>query len=546
MQKHELENHTGFLLSAALNKCRNLEDAQDLTQDTLLAALTYISNGSAINDAKGWLLTVLNRKFYYKLRQKYKISIVSIGNETDIIDETNFTESIATTDEAESVRRSIAYLSKLHREVVIRHYMNGQSVETIACELGIPPGTVKSRLSTGREKLKKELNDMETYNKQSYEPICLYVANSGNSGINNEPSSLVNNDLIVQNLLYLAYNEPITEADLSKAMGIPLPYIEPIVKRLVGGELLKSTKGKVYTDFIISSLKDKEEQIPAQIKLVSDNNELFLQPLKQGLQKLRNEKYLQRFSANQINALELYYMFKCLDVAIYKALSNIYDATQTFPDRPNGGKWIAFGNVFPQNFSARNHTEITKYSYAGERWAYLDNYLGSKSIEFHVFDPEGFSQKTYFGGECGVSDDELLKLLHIIESGTNPNDTGFNVELLKSIPWLAECKILRYENDKATVDIPVLSADEFNSFIDIVKPVQDRLVNDITELLTQYLKGKKQAIPKHLTSVPLQKQYLLALGALLMATIRQAIAEGIIYDSASNQCPYPMVYVTES
>ena len=52
-----------LLLSAALNKCGNLEDAQDLTQDTLLAALTYLSNGNPINDIRGWLLTVLNRKF---------------------------------------------------------------------------------------------------------------------------------------------------------------------------------------------------------------------------------------------------------------------------------------------------------------------------------------------------------------------------------------------------------------------------------------------------------------------------------------------------
>jgi len=538
MQTHEIESHTNFLLSAALNKCRNLEDAQDLTQDTLLAALTYISNGNVINDARGWLLTVLNRKFYYKLRQKYKISVVSIGSETDIIDETNFIENIVKTDDAEAIRRSIAYMSKLHREVIVRHYMNGDSVEKIANELGVPQGTVKSRLSTGRDKIKKELDNMETYTKQSYEPINLYVANSGNSGMNDEPGSLVNNDLIAQNLLYLAYNEPTTEADLAKAMGIPLAYLEPIIKRLVDGELLKTAGGKVYTDFIIYTHEDREKYVTAQVNLVSDNKELFLQPLKQGLKKLRSEKYLQRFTANQINALELFFMFRCLDGANYNAFSNIYNATQTFPDRPNGGKWVAFGSASPQNYSS--HSD---YAYAGERWTYLDNYLGSKSVEFHVYDPEGLTAKTYFRSENGVNDDELLKLLHIIESGINPSETGFNVELLKSIPWLVECKILRYENDKATVDIPVLSADEFNSFAEIVKDVQGSLINDITELLTQYLKGKKQAIPKHLTSVPLQKQYLHALGAVLMATVRQAIKEGIIYDGVHNQCPCPMVYV---
>jgi RNA polymerase sigma-70 factor (ECF subfamily) len=146
MRNQEIENQIDFLLSAALNKCGNLEDAQDLTQDTLLAALTYLSNGNPINDIRGWLLTVLNRKFYYKLRQKYKISIVSIGEETELTDETDYYESIGNSDEAESLRRAVAHLSKLHREVIVRYYMNRDSIEKIARELGTPQGTVKSRL----------------------------------------------------------------------------------------------------------------------------------------------------------------------------------------------------------------------------------------------------------------------------------------------------------------------------------------------------------------------------------------------------------------
>ena len=90
MRNYEIENQIDFLLSAALVKCGNLEDAQDLTQDTLLAALTYLSKGNKIHEIRGWLLTVLNRKFYFRLRQKYKISIVSIGEDVALIDETTF------------------------------------------------------------------------------------------------------------------------------------------------------------------------------------------------------------------------------------------------------------------------------------------------------------------------------------------------------------------------------------------------------------------------------------------------------------------------
>jgi RNA polymerase sigma-70 factor (ECF subfamily) len=116
--------------------------------------------------------------------------------------------------------------------------MKNQSVEQIARELNIPVGTVKSRLSDGREQIKKGFEAMESYKKQSYEPEHLHVACSGRSGLNGEPYSIVNNDLIIQNILITAYSEPITVSDLSRKIGIPAAYIEPLVQKLIDNELM--------------------------------------------------------------------------------------------------------------------------------------------------------------------------------------------------------------------------------------------------------------------------------------------------------------------
>ena len=76
------------------------------------------------------------------------------------------------------------------------------------------------------------------------------------------------------------------------------------------------------------------------------------------------------------------------------------------------------------------------------------------------------------------------------------------------------------------------------------------IVNDLKELLTEFFRGKKQEIPAHLDSVPLQKQYLYADNAMLFATIREAISRGKLYDgnydddsNGVNQPPCPMVLV---
>ena len=65
-----------FLFSAALKKCGNFEDAEDLTSETLLAALKYPRE---IKDIKKWLSGVLNHKYYDMLRRKYKLPTVSIN-----------------------------------------------------------------------------------------------------------------------------------------------------------------------------------------------------------------------------------------------------------------------------------------------------------------------------------------------------------------------------------------------------------------------------------------------------------------------------------
>lgn len=179
MLRKNIENYIEFLLSAALQKSGNIYDAEDLTQETLLAALSYMAGGKEISDMKAWLLVVMGRKFNDMLRKKYRQPTVHIGDEFDIMDERASIELHVEDEEAENVRKAVAYLAKIYREVIVRYYMNGQSVSQIALELNIPEGTVKSRLHLGRDRVKKGISDMEKYSKQSYSPVTLSISYSG-------------------------------------------------------------------------------------------------------------------------------------------------------------------------------------------------------------------------------------------------------------------------------------------------------------------------------------------------------------------------------
>ena len=132
----KIEDQMEFLLSAALRKCGNLQDAEDLAQETVLAALQYEAKGKHIDNIRPWLAAVLNRKFCDMLRRRYRRPFISLGEDFDIACEFPFSVDLESMDEAGRARGEIAFLTATYREVMVRHYMEGQSVAEIAAALG--------------------------------------------------------------------------------------------------------------------------------------------------------------------------------------------------------------------------------------------------------------------------------------------------------------------------------------------------------------------------------------------------------------------------
>lgn len=83
--------------------------------------MSYMARGRDIQDVKAWLLVVMGRKFNDMLRKRYKQPIVSIGDDFDIVDENAMIQLNDEDDEAENVRKAVAYLAKNYREVIVRY-----------------------------------------------------------------------------------------------------------------------------------------------------------------------------------------------------------------------------------------------------------------------------------------------------------------------------------------------------------------------------------------------------------------------------------------
>lgn len=534
MQLPEIQNYVEYLFHIAIKKCGNINDAEDLTQEVLLAAQEYPGQ---IANIKSWLSTVLNHKYYDMLRHKYRFPTISIDVVPEEMDYLVTEDSEDCRNQAD-VRREVAFLADKYRTVIVRHYLNGEKVQDIAESLGVPKGTVLSRLSSGREQIRKGFDEMELYERQSYQPERLEVSCNGFQGFHDEPWSLVANDLMKQNILIIAYQQPLTMVEIARALGIPTAYVENAVYDLTKAELMKQVGNKYFTDFMICRPEERLKGLDVQISLVDAHYIEMRDNLKKYIEDLR-VMHLPALSEQQRRKLEYYFILHLFSSAIYTVTQRIIPSKEEFPQRPDGGRWIAVGSQYPRDFDFENY-RFGKYCYGGFRGACWENFLGSKSIDLKVYDTQPDLNK-YNHAPIEISDDNLAKLLYIISSEIPFESTGFDPLYLHDIPHLIECGILESKKGKPTVVIPILTPEEYNG-LDVVRK---RYITQMADLMEPWIREiypkLKIDIPKHLVGrVAEFRQY--SCYAIPMAFMKKAIREGDFLDEGAVP---PMVFVID-
>lgn len=150
----------------------NAEEASDLTQETFLRALRSIGTFRGEAEIKTWLFRIAinesrNRFRWWKRRKReLTISIDStLGNsemtvaQTLADDSQNPEESALAAEREYALKAALLDIPDVYREAIVLCDIEGLSYEETATALDINIGTVKSRLSRGREELRRRLKD---------------------------------------------------------------------------------------------------------------------------------------------------------------------------------------------------------------------------------------------------------------------------------------------------------------------------------------------------------------------------------------------------
>ncbi len=134
---------------------RNAALADDLVQDSIERALRQSAQLRDLQHFPGWLRRILHNLYIDEIRRNK-----SRGVQQDVMELVDHLElSVAATDgtATRDFLRAINALTLEHRQILLLVGLEGLSYREISDELGIPIGTVMSRLARARERLREQI-----------------------------------------------------------------------------------------------------------------------------------------------------------------------------------------------------------------------------------------------------------------------------------------------------------------------------------------------------------------------------------------------------
>jgi RNA polymerase sigma-70 factor (ECF subfamily) len=157
--RDELLPHLDAAYNLARWLTRNDHDAADVVQESFLRAVRFIAQRRT-GSARAWLLQIVrNTSHTWLARNRTKSAPADMLDHLTAPDSTSPDLLLQRRHDADAVRRAIELLPDEFRETIVLREIEGLPYREIAQVLAVPVGTVMSRLSRARERLKELLAD---------------------------------------------------------------------------------------------------------------------------------------------------------------------------------------------------------------------------------------------------------------------------------------------------------------------------------------------------------------------------------------------------
>ena len=163
---HELvDRHSAHLFRVASLLSKSAADAEDIVQETFVGAFTGIGKFDNRASVKTWLSRILTRqaaRSWHKTKRTRSQTVLDEAGGGPVEDAgLSVASTSVAVDHKIDVTAMLQTLSVEHREVLVLREMQGLSYGEIAVALGIPQGTVESRLHRARADMRRRLRGYE-------------------------------------------------------------------------------------------------------------------------------------------------------------------------------------------------------------------------------------------------------------------------------------------------------------------------------------------------------------------------------------------------
>lgn len=151
-----VDRYADRLYRTAWSLLGNSADAEDVVQETFAGAFRGLAGFGERAAVRTWLLRILVRQAARVRQRRKRERTVSIAE--DIAEQDPSLTSPSPSDSIDretDVLAMLAVLSPEHREVLVLREFEGLSYDEIAQTLGVPQGTVESRLHRARRELRE-------------------------------------------------------------------------------------------------------------------------------------------------------------------------------------------------------------------------------------------------------------------------------------------------------------------------------------------------------------------------------------------------------
>lgn len=507
----------------AYHRCASSFEAEELCSEILLSVISAVRKQERIDNFYGFVWTVARRVYAdFSERRKKESGTLSIEGDELLLParESEIEALIEEMTDKESLKKilaEISFLAEAYRRVMVMYYLEEKKVREIADRLKISETTVRQRLFSARNMVRKEVETMNSHTL-TLKPMHLLFWGSGNPD-GNDPGPKAER-MISQNLIYLCKDRPRTAKELSEELCVPMPYIEEELEIQCGGAngsyglLRKLDNGRYISNVHVV---DYEEYAEAK-RIYEKHMPEICGRLKTALKSHRNDILNFPFlSPQEDEKFVLWSMISPVAWGIRQEINDIlrekYFTDVKSVEREFSSVAIACpdGGVYEFDFSGCDG--IVGKSVGGFAYVFVRN-IYNKWMDKH------------FGCANNLSlDRKLLMVLRAI-GGLSVEELSENERELAA--KCIECGYLRKRGDRLEPKMVVIRKEDFDQFNALpekfhagMRDIKEQIAKELAEFM-------RKRIPKHLINeYPIYAQLIAGTG-MLSGMMDSCMQEGLL------------------